>query len=91
VSSQNASQPVSADGHGAEAALAALQDQRVEEWIALVRYGSVIPLAVENSLSWRITRPIRLMQTAAKVLRQDGSHRFWATARSRVRRRFGRS
>jgi hypothetical protein len=75
----------------AREALAALQSQRVEEWVALVRFGDVIPLSVENSLSWKLTRPVRLAQTAVKVLRRDGITRFWATVRARLRRLVGRS
>lgn len=63
-----------------------LQDQRVEEWVRLVRHGAVIPRSVENSLSWKITRPVRLAQTAVGVLRRDGANRFWATVRVRLRR-----
>jgi hypothetical protein len=66
--------------------LAALQDQKVEDWVRLIRYGGTIPLAVERSLSWRITRPIRLGQTALLVLRRDGANRFWATVFYRLRR-----
>jgi hypothetical protein len=66
--------------------LAALQDEKVEEWVRLIRYGGTIPLVVERSLSWRITRPIRLAQTALLVLRRDGANRFWATVFYRLRR-----
>jgi hypothetical protein len=72
------------------AELARLREQNVEEWIRAIRYGSTIPLAVEQSLSWRLTRPVRLAQTAWKVLRQDGVHRFWATTLYRLRRLVGR-
>ena len=70
----------------AEARLAALEDQKVEEWVRLIRFGGAIPLAVERSLSWRITRPLRLAQTAMLVLRRDGANRFWATVFYRLRR-----
>jgi hypothetical protein len=56
-----------------------------------VRHGSVIPRSVETSLSWRITRPVRLGETAIGVLRRDGANRFWATVRVRVRRMLARS
>ena len=67
-----------------------LQDQRVEDWVRLVRHGSVVPLAVERSLSWRLTRPVRLAQTAVGVLKRDGSRKFWTTVRARLRRAAGR-
>jgi hypothetical protein len=71
-----------------ESQVSELKDARVEDWVRLVRYGSVVPLAVETSLSWRVTRPVRLAQTAVGVLRRDGANRFWATVRARLRRRF---
>jgi len=73
-----------------EHAVEALQNQRVEDWVRLVRHGSVIPLSVEKSLSWRITRPVRLGQTAVDVLRRDGANRFISTARVRLRRLLSR-
>jgi hypothetical protein len=91
VSPQISAIPDSVEAADALEALAALQSQRVEEWVALVRFGDVIPLAVENSLSWKLTRPVRLAQTAMKVLRRDGFNRFWATVRARLRRLVGRS
>jgi hypothetical protein len=66
--------------------LAALQDAKVEEWVRLIRFGGTIPLAVERSLSWRLTRPVRLAETAMLVLRRDGANRFWATVFYRLRR-----
>lgn len=66
--------------------LAALQDQRVEDWLAMIRRTDVVPVAVERSLSWRLTRPVRLGQTAVRVLRRDGASRFWATVLYRLRR-----
>ena len=54
-----------------QAVVSSLQDQKVEEWVRLVRFGSVIPRAVETSVSWRITRPIRLGQGAEVPLRKD--------------------
>jgi hypothetical protein len=71
-----------------EQQVAALQDARVEDWVRLVRFGSVVPRAVETSLSWRLTRPVRLAQVAFGVLKRDGANRFWATVRARLRRRF---
>lgn len=68
------------------AQLETLQNQRVEEWVHLIRYGGTVPAAVERSLSWRITRPVRLAQTAMLVLRRDGANRFWATVFYRLRR-----
>jgi hypothetical protein len=68
------------------AELATVREQQVEEWLRLVRFGSVIPRSVETSLSWRITRPLRLAETAIGVFRRDGAHRFWATTVSRLRR-----
>jgi hypothetical protein len=66
--------------------LVALQNERVEDWVRLIRYGATVPLAVERSLSWRITRPLRLVQTAFTVLRRDGANRFFATVLYRLRR-----
>jgi hypothetical protein len=63
-----------------------LQNQRVDEWVRLIRFGAVVPLAVEESLSWKLTRPVRLAQTAIRVLRRDGMNQFLATARGRIRR-----
>lgn len=68
------------------AELAALQNEKVEQWVRLIRFGGTIPLAVERSLSWRLTRPVRLAQTAMLVLRRDGLNRFWATVLYRLRR-----
>lgn len=86
----NPSNPVPSSTTGgdssAEDRLAALQDQRVEDWVRLIRYGGTIPLVVERSLSWRLTRPVRLAQTAMLVLRRDGANRFWATVFYRLRR-----
>jgi hypothetical protein len=73
-----------------EARLAALQNARVEEWLRLVRHGDIIPSAVERSVSWRLTRPVRLAQTAAGVLRRDGLDTFRAIAVARLRRMAGR-
>jgi hypothetical protein len=66
--------------------LAALQDERVEDWLSMIRRADIVPVAVERSLSWRITRPVRLGQTAMQVLRRDGWRRFWATVLYRLRR-----
>ena len=74
------------DAEQLAAELAALQDQKVEDWVRLIRFGGTIPLAVERSLSWRMTRPVRLAQTAVLVLRRDGANRFWATVLYRLRR-----
>jgi hypothetical protein len=68
------------------ASIVGLQNARVEEWVALIRYGSTVPLAVERSFSWRVTRPIRLAQTAVLVYKRDGANRFWATVFYRIRR-----
>lgn len=65
---------------------AALQNARVEEWVRMIRDADIVPVSVERSLSWRLTRPVRLGQTAIKVLRQDGWTRFWATVYYRLRR-----
>jgi hypothetical protein len=81
---------VDSDISAIRAELDAVRNQQVEEWLRLVRFGSVIPRSVETSLSWRITRPIRLAQTAVGVLRRDGAHRFWATTVSRLRRMVAR-
>ncbi|WBU37782.1 hypothetical protein [Homoserinibacter sp. YIM 151385] len=62
------------------------QDQQVERWLHLVRHGEVVPASIERSLSWRLTRPVRLAQTAAGVLRREGPNKFWAIVRSRLRR-----
>lgn len=70
----------------AEAQLAALQNERVEDWLSMIRRADIVPVAVERSLSWRLTRPVRLGQTAVKVLRRDGAGRFWATVFYRLRR-----
>ena len=76
-----------ADDYAAiSARLSEVQDLKVEEWVRLVRHSSTVPLAVERSLSWRLTRPVRLAQTAILVYRRDGSHRFWTTVRYRLRR-----
>lgn len=83
-----AASPATADELRAE--LAALRAQKVDDWLEQIRYGSVIPLAVESSLSWRLTRPVRLAQTAVGVLRRDGAARFWSTARARLARQAGR-
>jgi hypothetical protein len=69
------------------AELRELKDQQVEEWVRLIRFGAVVPLAIEESLSWKLTRPVRLAQTALRVLRRDGAHTFIATARARLGRR----
>jgi hypothetical protein len=69
-----------------EAQLAALQQEKVEDWVRLIRFGGTIPLVVERSLSWRLTRPVRLAQTAVLVYRRDGANRFWATVLYRFRR-----
>lgn len=68
------------------ARIADVEDQKVEEWVRLVRYSSTVPLSVERSLSWRLTRPVRLAQTAALVYRRDGANRFWSTVFYRLRR-----
>jgi hypothetical protein len=79
------SRGASAD-RGAAAQLAALQNERVEDWLAMIRQADIVPAAVERSLSWRLTRPVRLGQTAVRVLRRDGAGRFWATVLYRLRR-----
>ena len=66
--------------------LAVLQNERVEDWLHLVRHGDVIPSSVERSLSWRLTRPVRLAQTAGAVLRRDGFRTFRTIAITRLRR-----
>lgn len=66
--------------------LAAVQNQQVERWLHLVRHGDVVPASIERSLSWRLTRPVRLAQTAGRVLRREGPNKFWAIARTRLRR-----
>ena len=66
--------------------LRALQNVRVEEWVRMIRDADIVPISVERSLSWRLTRPVRLGQTAIKVYRQDGPTRFWATVGYRLRR-----
>lgn len=78
--------PSPTDNAALEARLEALQNERVEEWVRLVRYSSTVPIAVERSLSWRLTRPVRLAQTAALVYRRDGANRFWSTVFYRLRR-----
>jgi hypothetical protein len=70
----------------AEQRLAALQDERVADWVAMIRGAEIVPVAVERSLSWRLTRPVRLGETAVRVLRRDGAGRFWATVFYRLRR-----
>lgn len=73
-------------GSNAPAQLAALQNERVEDWVRMIRQADIVPAAVERSLSWRLTRPVRLGQTAMRVLRRDGAGRFWATVFYRLRR-----
>jgi len=68
-----------------------LRDQKVDEWLEQIRYGSVVPLGVERSLSWRITKPIRLAEAAITVVRYDGFGRLMALLRARRARRAGRS
>lgn len=78
--------PADSEAESLRAELRALQNQKVEEWVRLIRYGGTVPLAIERSLSWRITRPLRLMQTAVTVLRRDGLNRFLATVNYRLKR-----
>jgi len=73
------------------ARLEALQNERVADWVALIRGSEIVPVAVERSLSWRLTRPVRLAQTAVRVLRRDGFGRFLATVVYRLRRLVSRS
>lgn len=69
------------------AQLDSVRDQQVEEWVRLIRFGAVVPLAIEESLSWKLTRGVRFAQTAGRVLRRDGAHTFVAIARARLARR----
>ncbi len=91
ASSSSTSAPAPAKTKELQQQLDTLQNERVEEWVRLIRFGGTIPLAVESSLSWRLTRPVRLAQTAMLVLRRDGANRFWATVFYRLRRLAGRS
>jgi len=75
-----------AENERLSAAVIELQNQRVDEWVRLIRYGAVVPRSIEDSLSWKLTRPVRLAQTATRVLRRDGLHTFAATVRARLRR-----
>ncbi|MEO8095852.1 MAG: hypothetical protein ABI632_13100 [Pseudolysinimonas sp.] len=78
--------PDTRGGTDATAQLAALQNERVEDWVRMIRQAAIVAAAVERSLSWRLTRPVRLGQTAVRVLRRDGAGRFWATVFYRLRR-----
>lgn len=78
--------PPADDSPSLAARLEAVQNAKVEAWVRLVRYSSTVPIAVERSLSWRLTRPVRLAQTAALVYRRDGANRFWSTVFYRLRR-----
>jgi len=78
--------PTPTDHEALSARLAEVQNAKVEEWVRLVRYSSTVPVSVERSLSWRLTRPVRLAQTAALVYRRDGANRFWSTVFYRLRR-----
>jgi len=71
--------------------LETLREQKVDDWLQQIRYGSVVPLGVERSLSWRITKPIRLVDAAITVVRHDGVERLIALLRARRARRAGRS
>ena len=78
--------PPADDSPSLAARLEAVQNAKVEEWVRLIRYGAVVPRSIEDSLSWKLTRPVHLAQTATRVLRRDGLHTFAATVRARLRR-----
>lgn len=67
-----------------------LQTQHVREWLDLIKSGTVVPLHVANSFSWRVTRPLRLAGTAMTLLRREGAGTVWAAVLERLRRLTGR-
>jgi hypothetical protein len=74
-----------------EARIAELQSQQVREWLDLIRHGTVVPLHVANSLSWRVTKPFRMITVAFELLKREGLGTVIATTIEWFRRATGRS
>jgi hypothetical protein len=68
-----------------------LQSQQVREWLDLIRHGTVVPLHVANSLSWRVTKPFRMIKVAVELLKREGIGTVFATTIEWFRRASGRS
>lgn len=70
-----------------ERRLAAAESHTLDRWIEAVTAGatgSMTVKAMEQTLSWRITRPLRLTLTVAKRVRAAGPRKTFALIRERL-------
>jgi hypothetical protein len=82
---------VTAERDALAARVAELQTQQVREWLDLIRHGTVVPLHVATSLSWRVTKPFRMISVAFELLKREGLGTVVATTIEWFRRASGRS
>lgn len=75
----------------AEAERDALLENDVRSWLAVALKQSALQADYQNSLSWRITQPLRLVRSYQLRLRQDGfasaNAQAVAVLKKRLRRR----
>jgi hypothetical protein len=82
---------LAAERDALKARVAELQSQQVREWLDLIRHGTVVPLQVSTSLSWRVTKPFRMIRVAVELLKREGIGTVFATTIEWFRRMAGRS
>ena len=64
-----------------------LLNNDVAAWLKVVRAKSAVASDYENSLSWRITRPLRLARSFQVKVREDGVRSAVGQAATRVRQK----
>jgi hypothetical protein len=91
VPTETTDSSAAADTAALQARIAELQSQQVRDWLDLIRHGTVVPLHVATSLSWRVTKPFRMITVAFELLKREGLGTVFATTIEWFRRAAGRS
>ncbi len=55
-----------------EEQLAALRRDTVETWVRTVLHDLTVPLVVERSFSWRVTKPFRMATLFREIAEREG-------------------
>jgi hypothetical protein len=73
-----------------EAELAELQDAVLEDWVVVASHATDALRSIQSTLSWRITRPLRVTRTFQNKVAEIGTGRAVQLATAQVARRLRR-
>lgn len=64
-----------------------MSNEATSRWLKAVQYESVVIREIQNSLSWKITKPLRMIRHYQRAFSRLGVRRAWMVVIGRLRRR----